>query len=393
MNTRSVQNQELYIALFVVWTIIVAGGLSVFDRQLFILDMALLVMIVIFAVTRIANYVQYVVPVIASVIYLATYYSIYHFQLNSMQHPAIVIVAFLATAGVGIVITNALGKKFSHLQTNVKILTDLMQYDSETELLRWSYAQHKIDEELTRSRRYKKKFSIALIEPVNTAMQQMDEERRREINQGMAKLLLQTCRTNVDIPFSGRHFGVILPETDCAGSISFAKRLLVSAAHREYLDLRIAVVSFPDDVVTSEEMIAACEMTLKSAIASGENVLCYGSIQGQEQPLNETSDEIVAESRMSGLKKIQLLLENLEEDEFLLVINDFYQMADLSMIQSSLMEIRDIRDIQMKEYVDGRLIYKLSSDVILSDKQFNNIRQLDVKKIQSAEKLIEIELA
>jgi GGDEF domain-containing protein len=392
MNKNSVQNQDINIALFVVWSIIASGSIVYFDRQLFILGLALLVMIEIFTITKIIDFAWLVSLIIASVIYWAAYYSIYPFGLSTILQPGIVNLIFIITALIGVMVTNTLSKIFGRLQTDVQILTDLMQYDSDTGLLRWQYMHQKLNDELARSRRYNKKFSIVMIEPANTAYDRADDEKRREINQTMARLIMQTCRTNVDIPFSGKAFGVILPETDAEGSVNFARRLVIHAAHKELLDLRIAIAAFPDDAVTIEEMIHACETTLRMAMTSGETILRYDATQLSKKSAEETAENYNPGGLVQGTKKIQQLMENKEPDEYLLIVHEFYHMADLSLIQSMLADIADIQDVQILEYTEGQLIFKIKSDAVLSESQFVNFKELNFKNLQFSGKLIEIEM-
>jgi GGDEF domain-containing protein len=287
------------------------------------------------------------------------------------------------------------------LYTDLQLLTDLIQYDAETGLLRWQYVRQKMDDELTRSRRYKKNFSLIMLEPANSVINDVSDDRRKEINQNIAKLLTQTCRINVDSPFFGQHFGVILPETDADGSVGFAKRLLVNSAHRVLLDLRIAIVSFPDDGVTTEELISACEKTLKKAMTSDEAIVRYDNAY-QAQP-TKTMVPLEPKPSMSPTplpppmpeappKKANNYLDNLETDESLLAFSKFYRMTDLSLIKANLAHIKEIKKVSLLEYTSGRLLFKINSNTVLTDKDFSNLRGLRIKGIRSFGKMIEIEL-
>ena len=392
MNKNAVQNQDIYLALFVVWSITAASIIVLVDHQLYYLGLALLVMVEVFTVTKIINYAALISLVIASSIYLVAYYSIYPFSVSTLMQPGLIVLILMVSAAIGVVFTNTLSRMFNRLQTDVQILTDLMQYDRETGLLRWQYVNQKMDDELARSRRYHKMFSVVMIEPANVDYDRMDDERRDEINQSIAKLIIQTCRTNVDIPFLGKAFGVILPETDADGATGFAKRLLISAAQREFLDLRIAIASFPNDAVTSEELLRNCETALRMAVSSGDTILRFDAIRLPEKSDIATPEEYAPGLPVKGTKKVQQLMESMEPEEYLLAVHDFYDMTELSQIQTMLAHIADIQNVQMLEYAEGRLLFKLKSDIALSGKQFVGFKGLNIKNVQSSGKLIEIEL-
>jgi GGDEF domain-containing protein len=227
-----------------------------------------------------------------------------------------------------------------------------------------------LDAELARSRRYQKNFSIIMLEPANTIYEHPGDGDRKELNLSIAKLLFQTCRTDVDIPFTGHHFGVILPETGADGAAVFAKRLLMNSAKKAMLDLRISTASFPVDGVTSEELISACEVALKEAIASEQTIVRSDKIHESEKleaissgDLESYPSEIIVEKAGTTFKSIGL-------DEYLLTIPGFNNLADLPFIQENLKDIKEIEDVNLLEYTEGRLVFKLKSRSNLSDKQF-----------------------
>jgi hypothetical protein len=47
-----------------------------------------------------------------------------------------------------------ISKTYHKMQTEIQILSNLIQYDADTNLLLWQYVRKKIDDELTRSLRY-----------------------------------------------------------------------------------------------------------------------------------------------------------------------------------------------------------------------------------------------
>ena len=392
MNPNPEPNQDNYPAILAVWSILAASGVVLIDQQTFVLALALLVMIVIFTITRLFSYSSFISMLVGSGIYLAVYFSIFPFSFESLTTPGSVVLIFAATAGLGTMVMRKMNTNVGRLHTDLQLLSDLIQYDTETGLLLWQHACQKLDVELARCRRYQKNFSIIMLEPANTTYENLGVGNRKESNLRIAKLLLQTCRIDVDIPFTGHHFGVILPETDAEGSVEFAKRLLANSARKALLDLRISIACFPADGVTPEELIFACETALQVAVVSEQTIVRYDKIHESAESDAFSSNDSGSYPSELLTKKANNYLENLGPDESLLTFLEFHNMADLSLIQENLADIKEIEDVSMLEYSEGRLIFKLKSKANLSGEQFSDLRGLHIKAIRAVEKSIEIEL-
>jgi GGDEF domain-containing protein len=391
MNTNSTPNQDIYSALLAVWSILAASAVMMIDQQTFILALALLVMIVIFTITRPFPYSSMFSTLAGAVVYLAVYFGIFPFSLAALTVPASVVVIFAATAGVVTFVMRRINSGVGRLHTNLQLLSDLVPYDPETGLLLWQHARQRLETELARCRRYQKSFSLIMLEPANTADESLGDEARKELNRRITKLLIQTCRTDVDTPFTGHHFGVILPETEAAGAEKFADRLQANSV-QILLDLRIAVVSFPTDGVTSDELITACETALQAAITTEQTIVRYDSLKKTEALDVVAPNEPGTNVPEPAPKKANDYLETLEPHEYLLTFLEFGNMADIPLVQENLKNIQEIDHFTLLEYSKGRLVFKLASKATLSDQQFSNLSGLHVKAIRTAGNSIEIDL-
>jgi GGDEF domain-containing protein len=392
MNTNSTPNQDIYSAVLAVWSILAASAVMMIDQQTFILALALLVMIVIFTITRPFPYSSVISTLAGVVIYVAVYFGIYPFSLAALTIPAGVVVILAATTSVVTFVMRRINSNMGRLHTNLQLLSDLVPYDPETGLLLWQHARQRLETELARCRRYQKSFALIMLEPVNDVDEQMSDEARKELNRRITKLLIQTCRTDVDIPFIGHHFGVILPETEASGAEKFAGRLQANSVQL-LLDLRIGVAAFPTDSVTTDELIAACDSALQTAITSQQTIVRFDSLK-QPEPL-----EVVApgEEENDPVKPAAQgtndYLDTLSPDEYLLTFSEFGNLGDLPLVQENLKNIPEITDATLLEYSDKRLVFKLKSRFDLSERQFSNLSGLHVQAIKISRKSIEIELA
>jgi len=392
MNTNSTPNQDFYSAVLAVWSILAASAVMMIDQNMFILALALLVMIVVFTVTRVFPYSSVLATVSGVVIYLVVYFGVYPFSLVILAVPVSVVVVLVATAGVVTWVMRRINSNVGQLRTNLQLLTDLVPYDPETGLLLWQHARQRLETELARCRRYQKSFALIMLEPASTTDEQLGDEARKELNRRITKLLIQTCRTDVDIPFIGHHFGVILPETEVSGAEKFASRLQANSVQL-LLDLRMAVAAFPTDGVTSDELIAACDAALQSAVTAQQTIIRYDSIKKPE------TLEVVAPSTPGvdmpepATKETNNYQDTLGSDEYLLTFSEFDNLGDLPLVQENLKNIPEIADVTLLEYTDKRLVFKLKSKAGLSDQQFSNLSGLHVHAIRTNRNSIEVELA
>ncbi|MPN37235.1 hypothetical protein SDC9_184751 [bioreactor metagenome] len=160
---------------------------------------------------------------------------------------------------------------------------------------------------------------------------------------------------------------MILPETDAAGAVAFARRLLANAAKVTQLDLRIAVATFPEDGVTPEELIANCEAALQLALASETPVVTAASIRKEPSPQIEMADITNAEA-LAARGRTQL--EGLAADEFLFTLLGFQNLADLPRIQTIISANPAVTDLKLIEYANGRLVFILKGNTDLTKVDF-----------------------
>jgi diguanylate cyclase (GGDEF)-like protein len=370
-------NQDLYQVVLSIWIVLASVSILLIDPLTYILAIALLIVIITMTCLRVFPYSSFISMAICACIYALVFYSIYPFTLQGMINPIAIILIFAATAGLGTLILRKLSQNYSKIRNDMQLLSDLIQYDTATGLLLWRHASQKLEEELARCRRYQKSFGLVIFESVNSDLDHLGVNERRELNQSVAKVLLQTCRSDVDIAFTGHHFGVILPETDHSGALAFARRLQANAAKNALLELRVATTSFPTDGVTSEILLAGCDAALKSAIENDIPILTVSSLHDQEKIAATNAgnvDKITSPVQKRQIDNYEQI--NLGKDEYLLSFNDFYDMADLSLIQETLTNYEGIQEVHMQDYTDGKLIFKVKSknDLTTTD-SFNKIKQ------------------
>lgn len=270
--------QDILIVIYLIWSVIAVSGILFLDKQLYFLGLALLIMVIVFSTIVSIVYGSLTSALMASIIYGTVFFSIFKFTTKNIYIPGFMALIFFITAFLGKLVMQKISKTYQKMQTEIQILSNLIQYDADTNLLLWQYVRKKIDDELTRSLRYKKNFSLIMTGTVHRPSGILDDEKEQIIRQGLADLLSRSCRKDIDIPFGGNHYGIILPETDSIGAFLFSKRLMQEASRKIAIDLRIGIVSYPTDAGTTESLIEACEEALQTALTTENSIVRYGDI-------------------------------------------------------------------------------------------------------------------
>ncbi|MFZ3151473.1 MAG: diguanylate cyclase [Anaerolineaceae bacterium] len=276
-NNRS-NSQETFLPIFLVWLIFAVGIMFTNNQQTSVLGLAVLIIVVMFTFTSLFPRSSQILTLVGSIVYLVVYYSIYPFTWASISTPLSTTLIFFITEALGSSLLRKMNENYHRLQTNIDLLNNLVQYDSETGLLKPQYLYPKLDDELTRSRRFKHQFSIVMLQVKNGADAGIKDGKSVEIEQMISKLLVQNSRTRIDTPFLQNHFGVILPETNVEGAIVFANRLLEKSAQVSLHNIQVGISTFPNDAITTEELVKNCEAALQKAQMSGRAIVRYDEV-------------------------------------------------------------------------------------------------------------------
>lgn len=278
MKNNQVNNQEPYPIIFLAWLIFDTSIILTANQQASVLGLAVLMMVVIFTFTPLFPHSSQILTLIGSIIYLVVYYSIYPITWASIPTPGVVVLIFFITEAFGSYVLRKINENYHRMQTNIDLLNNLVQYDTETGLLKPQYLYPKLDDELTRSRRFKRQFSIVMLQVTNGADTSSEGWKSAEIDQMISKLLVQNSHTRIDTPFLHDHLGAILPETNVEGAIVFAKRLLEKSAQVSLHNIKVGISTFPNNAITTEELIRNCEAALQKAQMSGKSIVRYDEV-------------------------------------------------------------------------------------------------------------------
>jgi diguanylate cyclase (GGDEF)-like protein/putative nucleotidyltransferase with HDIG domain len=182
----------------------------------------------------------------------------------------------LATIGyqVGIIIENRM---------LVADLRRLSTVDSIAGLHNQRYFEQRLQEEVSRSSRYRLQFSLLLLrmDEFEACTIRLGQKAGNKIIATLGQLIQETIRnTDIGCCCDENEFAIIMPHTDCNGAQIVAKRLrqrardvfaLQSLFSRFHLTLSLGVASFPTDASTPGRLIELARAALANAIRHGGN--------------------------------------------------------------------------------------------------------------------------
>jgi len=360
--------QTHIIAFFVIflfgWSIAAGFLFLKYCPGVSLLGIALNFFILVISITNLFSSAPWFSFILSAVIYSSASYSLVKDTQTLIITLAVGVVVLLVTTALSYLTRKQLDRlkeKFGHLK---QAIDSLLVYDDNTSLMHWRFATQALSTEVLRSHRYGNVMSLMLMD-----VQQKDTYPTAEIERiyhHLGEIIQETVRSNIDLGFISERIGVILPETGISGARVLGERLQKSLNQKLEPKISIAIVSFPDDAASEDDLIRKAEETLQTALISGNALLSYqGLFLGQPesemenkektQPV-DVSDQIVQEDYASLLENI-----NLNEDEWLVWIEGVNQMDDLLEVEKQVGAAEHIRQIDLQFLQANHLVVKIQT--------------------------------
>ncbi len=195
--------------------------------------------------------------------------------------------------------------------------------DSLTGLYNHLEFQKRLAEELERTRRYAKHFSLLMLDidhfkGVNDSFgHQAGDTILKEVS-GIIKMCVRTC--DLVFRYGGEEFAVILPETALNEAKITAERIRTEISRnpikidersRSRVTVSIGVSSFPKDADRREDLISAADQALYAAKRSGRDaVALYGEVLKKVSEKNPIElDEYLSDPEMKTLRDIASVID------------------------------------------------------------------------------------
>ncbi len=156
--------------------------------------------------------------------------------------------------------------------------------DDLTGLYNYRYLQQRLDEELERSRRYEKTFSLLMLD-IDGFKRFNDTQGHLAGDRALADLggVIRSAVREVDVVtrYGGEEFSVILPETDESGALIVAEKIREAVAAHAFLDIdgesllrltvSIGLATYPVHATDKESLLRHADDAVYQAKADGKD--------------------------------------------------------------------------------------------------------------------------
>lgn len=355
----------LHILLLVLWNMVGAYVLIYYAPKLSVVGMALNLLIIVFALTDLFPFASWVSLIIATGVFAATGYSLINNRLVFIVSIVMGTAVFLITAIICNIYAHFVRKidqKYAGLQ---QVADSLVIYDEATSLMRWKFANQTLITEILRGRRYHNDVAMVLFDYLQR--DQLSEEDLQKVNKKVAEILLDGIRTNLDIAFIHEQLGLILPETGDKGALILTQRLIQKINKSCDAQVKAGIASFPQDAITEDEILLQAKTALQKALGSDQYVVTYQSLDsGSLADLDQPAAETVEESKGQDQQQVYVnILEsiNLDDNQWVVWIEGFDKMDDLSVVEEKFNEIDHIQGIDFLFLQENHLVVKIRSSL------------------------------
>jgi diguanylate cyclase (GGDEF)-like protein len=188
---------------------------------------------------------------------------------------------------------------YQELESTNARLKEFSFKDEVTGLYNRRFFSIRLEEEVSRYRRFNHPVSVVLLDldGFKAVNDDLGHAAGDETLRGMAEILLRHSRgINVICRYGGDEFAILLVETSKAGARLYADRIryvLSSSqfAHRRRVTASFGIASLPEDVApTADDLIRAADEALYAAKRAGKNRVSVHEDVGVTQPMGADSE-------------------------------------------------------------------------------------------------------
>jgi diguanylate cyclase (GGDEF)-like protein len=188
---------------------------------------------------------------------------------------------------------------YQELESTNARLKEFSFKDEVTGLYNRRFFSIRLEEEVSRYRRFNHPVSVVLLDldGFKAVNDDLGHAAGDETLRGMAEILLRHSRgINVICRYGGDEFAILLVETSKAGARLYADRIryvLSSSqfAHRRRVTASFGIASLPEDVApTADDLIRAADEALYAAKRAGKNRVSVHEDVGVVQPMGADSE-------------------------------------------------------------------------------------------------------
>jgi GGDEF domain-containing protein len=358
--------------------------------QMGLMGVSILVFVAVISLAKFFPFSSFCAVIVGVATYFTIFTSMFSIDRSAFIQIGVVASIYIITAFFSDLYVQQVRSLKKELNKEQALMSDLIQYDQKTGIMRWKFARQQLSVEVLRSRRYKNDLSLVLLQPIISADLKMTDQELTNLNVQIMEVLSSGIRKDVDVPFIGKKTGIILPETSTEGALILCSRLTDSVFRKVRLDLAIGIASFPKDAITDDVLITDAELAMKFAVNSGQSVVSFSRLN--KEVIEETQPKPGTKIKELGVPKPEKQII-LADDEFILEFHNFLSLSQLPQLQKAIQDSNSFTDNQvlgLKENVLKLKVKLEKGDIVELLHSLPGISITDIKKHKN---IIQIDLA
>ena len=376
--------------ILIIWSILSTIIMITVDIQTSLAAIAILIFIAVLSTIRPFPLSSWLSLLVGSIVYAIICYSIFGVSQTLIKTVGIAFVFYLITTLLADSLAKQTDKLGSEIQKGQELLGDLVQYDQSTGIMRWKYAQQKLTAEVVRGVRYKTDLSLVLIQLIMPDRASISEEELVRLKGQVVEVILSGIRADVDIPFIGGKFGLILPETSSEGAQILMGRLADRIYRKVRIEIAAGVAAVPADAVTNAELIHYADTALQFALNTNQTVVPASRLRADAE--EQSGEEKADDKDLVQNNGTDPFDEPLGADEWLLEFMAFKAMIALPDLEKQVVSAGAISDFRFIGLDDTKLAVKVTSKEVDLAQTLRGLPQFTLEKVIPEKHVIQLSM-
>jgi len=288
-NLNSSSRSSVWMTgLLVLWSVLSVLTYTFFNQTAWLLSTGFYVLVVIITLSNLNPSISWLTLLFSGGLSIYVNQSLYTSLQDFYLHTGWAVLSFIVARQFARVIYKQYRELSNQLIQDQELISEQVVFDADTGIMRWKFANRRLDQEIARSKRLELPLSLLLMEI--SQKHELSEDALISLYKSIGELAQKNIQEDIDIPFIEDKMGWILPESNLADAQETALEIVNDIKKVLNINLTIGIANMADHSETREAMIARADQALAYGLENGQSVVT------DQQFINETHEMEVSES-------------------------------------------------------------------------------------------------
>jgi len=369
----------LPVGLLSVWSMLCGFLIQKLDLNFPVLAIILNILIIVLSLWQPFRYVSWISLLFSAIQYTTVIIISHGFSNQLLITSGICFVILLFTKFFSSSLRHQIWSFIHQLHEQGDLIDSMTMVDRKTDLMKWRFAKNILMREIAHSQRINGQLSLILFEV--QSKEQYASNELENIDKIITEVIQDVVRTDIDIPYIGEYFGLILPERDLDFSQEFSELIIQMIQQNIEAHISAGIANFPQDAHTAKELVNRATLALWDALNSDQPYVSYHSHtdkigQGEISERTDITQATTYPDNLGARRNLFQDYENvltnihLEENEWIIWLRGFGRLEDLKKSKKSLHKMEHLTRIKFLFVQSNHLVIRVKT----------NLANLDVKE-------------